>query len=88
LAAAGLTKTAPADGAFYVYVDASDYTDDSLAFAAEILDQVGVAVTPGLDFDKIRGHQTLRFSYAGTTAHVVEGVARIKTFMATRTASA
>ena len=84
LAAAGFDKTAPADGAFYVYADVSDYTDDSLAFAAEILDQAGVAVTPGLDFDPVRGGGTLRFSYARSTADITEGVARLKAFMTAR----
>jgi aspartate/methionine/tyrosine aminotransferase len=41
----------------------------------------GVAVTPGLDFDPIRGHQTLRFSYARSTADIEEGLARLKKFM-------
>ena len=52
---AGFTKFAPPDGAFYVYVDVSDFTDDSRAFAAEILEKAKVAVTPGLDFDPERG---------------------------------
>jgi len=81
---AGFTKIAPPDGAFYVYADISDLTDDSHAFANEILEKAGVAVTPGLDFDKERGHQTLRFSYARSTADIEEGLARLKTFMETR----
>ena len=83
---AGFDKIAPPDGAFYVYADVSDHTDDARAFAAEILDQAGVAVTPGLDFDKARGHQTLRFSYARSTADVEEGLARLAQFMADRRA--
>ncbi len=51
---AGFTRFAPPDGAFYVYADVSDLTSDSLAFAAEILEEAGVAVTPGLDFDPLR----------------------------------
>ena len=53
---AGLVKFAPPDGAFYIYVDVSDYTDDALEFSAEILEKAGIAVTPGLDFDAARGH--------------------------------
>jgi aspartate/methionine/tyrosine aminotransferase len=49
--------------------------------AAAILEGAGVAVTPGLDFDPIRGHQTLRFSYARSTADIEEGLARLKKFM-------
>ena len=81
---AGLTKFAPPDGAFYVYVDVSDDTDDALAFAAEILDKADVAVTPGLDFDAARGHHWLRFSYARSTADITEGLARLKRFMQAR----
>ena len=81
---AGLTRFAPPDGAFYIYVDVSEHTDDALAFAAEILDNAGVAVTPGLDFDATRGHHWLRFSYARGTADIVEGLARLRQFMAAR----
>ncbi len=81
LQAAGLTRFAPPDGAFYVYVDVSEYTDDALAFAAEILEKAGVAVTPGLDFDAARGHHWLRFSYARSTADITEGLDRLAQFM-------
>ncbi|CUJ88893.1 Aspartate aminotransferase [Ruegeria denitrificans] len=80
----GFTNIAPPDGAFYVYADVSDLTEDSRAFAAEILDKAGVAVTPGLDFDPVRGHQTLRFSYARSTADIEEGLLRLQRFMAER----
>ena len=78
LPAAGFDRLAPPDGAFYIYADVSALTDDSRALSAEILDQAGVAVTPGLDFDPVRGHQSLRFSYAGTTADMEEGLSRLK----------
>ena len=81
---AGFTDIAPPDGAFYAYADVSRFTDDSRAFAAEILEKAGVAVTPGLDFDPARGHKTLRFSYARSTADMEEGIARLKAFMAAR----
>ncbi len=81
---AGFCNIAPPDGAFYVYADVSDLTDDSRAFAREILEQAGVAVTPGLDFDPQRGHRTLRFSYARATADIEEGLARLTRFMAQR----
>ncbi|WP_400088765.1 pyridoxal phosphate-dependent aminotransferase [Yoonia sp. R78084] len=86
LQAAGLTRFAPPDGAFYVYVDVSEYTDDALAFAAEILEKAGVAVTPGLDFDAARGHHWLRFSYARSTADITEGLDRLARFMQGRRA--
>ena len=81
---AGFTKIAPPDGAFYVYADVSDLTDDSRAFAAEILQKAGVAVTPGLDFDPVRGHTTLRFSYARSTEDIETGLERLAAFIQDR----
>jgi aspartate/methionine/tyrosine aminotransferase len=81
---AGFDRIAPPDGAFYVYADVSAITNDSRALAAEILEGAGVAVTPGLDFDPIRGHQMLRFSYARSTPDIEEGLARLQKFMAAR----
>ena len=79
---AGFDRIAPPDGAFYVYADVSHLTQDSRQFCAEILEKAGVAVTPGLDFDAQRGHGTLRFSYARSTADIREGLARLARFMA------
>ncbi|MFD1882479.1 pyridoxal phosphate-dependent aminotransferase [Paracoccus pacificus] len=84
LPAMGFADIAPPDGAFYIYADVSAMTDDSLAFAAEILDRTGVAVTPGLDFDPVRGRRTLRFSYARATSEIAEGMTRLARFMASR----
>ena len=81
---AGFTRIAPPDGAFYIYADVSDLTDDSLAFAAELLQEAGVAVTPGLDFDPVRGARSLRFSYARATADIAEGLRRLQAHMAAR----
>ncbi len=81
---AGFTAFAPPDGAFYVYADVSEFTDDSRAFAAEILQEAGVAVTPGLDFDPLRGHHSLRFSYARSSEDIAEGLRRLRAFMARR----
>jgi len=82
---AGFDRIAPPDGAFYVYADVRDLTSDSRILAAEILEHAGVAVTPGIDFDPARGAGTLRFSYAGATADVEEGLARLARMMAGRT---
>ncbi|WP_378944855.1 pyridoxal phosphate-dependent aminotransferase [Paracoccus sp. R86501] len=81
---AGFDRIAPPEGAFYVYADVSHLTDDSVALAAEILKHAGVAVTPGLDFDPVRGGQTLRFSYARATADIAEGLRRLTEYMARR----
>jgi aspartate/methionine/tyrosine aminotransferase len=81
LAAAGL-PVAPPDGAFYLYADVSHRTADARAFAARILAEAGVAVTPGVDFDPDRGHRFIRLSYARTTAEVAEGMDRLAAFLA------
>ncbi|MEQ3626730.1 MAG: aminotransferase class I/II-fold pyridoxal phosphate-dependent enzyme [Celeribacter sp.] len=81
---AGFSRIAPPDGAFYVYADVSEITHDSLAFAREVLEQTGVAVTPGLDFDPGRGAGTLRFSYATSTPRIAEGLDRLRGFMQRR----
>ena len=74
---AGLTKFLPADGAFYLYADVSDFTPDSLKFATEMLEKARVAATPGVDFDPIHGRQFIRFSYARSVQEMREAVDRI-----------
>jgi aspartate/methionine/tyrosine aminotransferase len=74
---AGLTRFLPADGAFYLYADVSDFTSDSFDFAKQMLDQAGVAATPGLDFDPIHGRSFIRLSYARSAAEMREAVDRI-----------
>ena len=81
---AGFAKIAPPDGAFYVYADVANLTNDSQAFCSRILDETGVAVTPGLDFDPKRGATTLRFSYARSTEDIAEGLQRLQRFMQER----
>lgn len=73
----GLDEIVPADGAFYLYADIMRFADDSLEFAQSMLDEIGVAVTPGVDFDPARGARYLRFSYAGSTEQVKEGIRRM-----------
>ena len=75
---AGLTRIVPADGAFYLYVDVSDFTADSVAFTKEMLEETGVAATPGVDFDAERGGRYVRFCYAGTTADMAEAARRLQ----------
>jgi len=74
---AGLTKFLPADGAFYLYADVSDFTSDSIKFAGEMLEKAHVAATPGVDFDPIHGRQFIRFSYARSAQEMREAVERI-----------
>lgn len=75
---AGFTDLAPADGAFYIYADVGHLTNDSHEFCARILQETGVAVTPGVDFDPERGNRFLRFSFAGTTEEIVAGAQALK----------
>ncbi len=77
----GLRNFAPPDGAFYFYIDVSEYTDDSVTFAKSILDEVDVAITPGIDFDSERGFKTIRLSYACSTSDLKEGLKRLEKFM-------
>ena len=74
---AGLNKFLPADGAFYLYADVSDFTSDSFEFAKQMLEQAHVAATPGLDFDPIHGRSFIRLSYARSAAEMREAVDRI-----------
>ncbi len=84
LPAAGFGTFAPPDGAFYVYADVSEITSDAVVFCAQVLEGAGVAITPGVDFDPVEGHRWVRFSYAGPTADMIEGLERLKVFMARR----
>src|SRR5450755_2357614 len=74
---AGLSRFLPADGAFYLYADVSEFTSDSFKFAGEMLEKAHVAATPGIDFDTVHGHQFIRFSYARSAEEMREAVARI-----------
>ncbi|MGD8529034.1 MAG: aminotransferase class I/II-fold pyridoxal phosphate-dependent enzyme, partial [Methyloceanibacter sp.] len=74
----------PADGAFYLYADIRDLTEDSEAFAQTMLREIGVAATPGIDFDSLRGHSYLRLSYAGAEHEMSEAVRRIGTWLRSR----
>jgi aspartate/methionine/tyrosine aminotransferase len=77
----GLTRFAPAEGAFYLYVDVSALTRDSREFCRRMLDEAGVATTPGRDFDPIRGDGWLRLSFAGSIADIAEGARRLREWL-------
>ncbi len=74
----GVGRIAPPDGAFYAYLDVSRWTDDSVAWCAEILDRTGVALTPGVDFDTVDGRRTVRLSFAGGTEEIAEAMDRLR----------
>ncbi|MFM2043094.1 MAG: hypothetical protein RLY86_1670 [Pseudomonadota bacterium] len=84
LAQAGITTIAPPDGAFYLYADIGHLTADSPAFCRDLLAVTGVAVTPGVDFDPVRGHRFIRLSFAGAEAEIAEAGRRLGTFIAGR----
>jgi aspartate/methionine/tyrosine aminotransferase len=75
---AGFTRLSPAEGAFYLFADIAERSNDSAAFCARMLAELGVAVTPGVDFDHQRGNRFLRFSYCGPEADMREAAARLK----------
>ena len=81
LTSVGLTRLAPAEGAFYLYVDISSLKRDSEEFCRRLLAETGVAVTPGLDFDPIDGGGWVRFSFAGSTESVAEAARRLKAWL-------
>ncbi len=74
---AGLDQFLPVDGAFYLYANIARFSDDSLDFAKRLLNETGVAATPGIDFDPVDGRHFLRFCYAGSAADMHEAVTRI-----------
>jgi aspartate/methionine/tyrosine aminotransferase len=74
LPAIGLDKLAPADGAFYIYADVSRWTSDAMSWAARLLDETGVAVAPGIDFDPVDGGKFIRLCFAGDGDEIMRGV--------------
>ncbi|MFN3551817.1 MAG: aminotransferase class I/II-fold pyridoxal phosphate-dependent enzyme [Novosphingobium meiothermophilum] len=82
----GLGRIAPPDGAFYIYADASEFTDDSLSLCEDLLRDTGVATAPGVDFDPVNGKRFIRFSFAVSTSLVEEAVERMAPWFAARRA--
>lgn len=79
---AGIENLSAAKGAFYFYADISNLTNDSEQFCARMLDEAKVACTAGMDFDLARGHTTMRISYAGSEADMLEGCTRLQKWLA------
>ena len=77
---AGLPDLLPAQGAFYIYADIGARSRDSIGFCARLLDEAGVAATPGVDFDAARGHRFVRFSYCGPESDMIEATRRLAAF--------
>ena len=74
---AGFDRLSPAEGAFYLFADVTERTNDSVAFCARMLAEAGIAATPGVDFDHARGNRFLRFSYCGKGADMEDACARL-----------
>ncbi len=78
LPSCGFANLAPAEGAFYIWADVSDRTDDSQAFCRRLLRETGIAAAPGVDFDRVDGHHHVRFSYCGPTADIEDAIKRLR----------
>jgi aspartate/methionine/tyrosine aminotransferase len=81
LPAMGITRLAPADGAFYVYADVSNLTPDTMRFCQRLLADTGVAIAPGVDFDTVNGHRHVRMSFAGATEDIAEALRRLGSWL-------
>ena len=77
----GLGEFHPVDGAFYAYTDVSRFTNDSLDFCKRMLNEAGVAATPGVDFDREHGSSAVRFSFAGSHEDIAEGIRRLHAWL-------
>lgn len=84
----GLGEIAPPDGAFYIWADVGQLTDDSLGFCKELLQDTGVATAPGIDFDPVEGRHFIRMSFAVSTPEIEEAIRRMVPWFAARRASA
>ncbi|WP_300424342.1 pyridoxal phosphate-dependent aminotransferase [uncultured Thalassolituus sp.] len=71
------------EGAFYVYADASRFTDDSLSFCARILRETGVALTPGVDFGEYRAGSHIRFAFTTDLTRLREAIERLGNWLET-----
>jgi aspartate/methionine/tyrosine aminotransferase len=69
------------EGAFYLYADCSQMTDDSFDFCHQLLTRGGVAITPGKDFGAHKSEQYVRFAYTTSLDQLEEGVERIHRFL-------
>jgi len=77
LPGAGFPDLSPAEGAFYLFADIGARSQDSVAFCARMLQEAGIAASPGVDFDAARGNRFIRFSYCGPEADMREAASRL-----------
>ncbi|MGD8999149.1 MAG: pyridoxal phosphate-dependent aminotransferase [Granulosicoccaceae bacterium] len=69
------------EGAFYIYADCSRFTDDSFSFAHNMLEEAGVAITPGIDFGTHHANRYVRFSYTTSMSRLEEGARRLREYL-------
>jgi aspartate/methionine/tyrosine aminotransferase len=81
LAGGGLDRVAPPDGAFYLWVDVRDRGEPATALCRRLLEETGVALTPGTDFDRARGEDWVRLSFAGAEAEVAVAAERLAAWL-------
>lgn len=78
----GFVIPASSQGAFYIYADISAFAEDSYQFCIDLLEETGVAITPGIDFGTVNAERYVRFAYTTTVPRLQEAVSRIKSFIA------
>jgi aspartate/methionine/tyrosine aminotransferase len=81
LRAIGFDTGNPSDGAFYAYAGISRFSNDSMSFCQTMLEEAGVAATPGIDFDRAGGSNYVRFSYAGKRDTIEVALERMRSFL-------
>ena len=74
----GLSRMAPPDGAFYLYLDIGHLGLGSVELCRHLLEDTGVALTPGVDFDPARGGRFVRISFAGAEGDVAAAADRLE----------
>ncbi|MDP7066851.1 MAG: aminotransferase class I/II-fold pyridoxal phosphate-dependent enzyme [Acidimicrobiales bacterium] len=80
----GISQLAPADGAFYIWAQVDHLCDDSQELAQVWLNDLGIAVTPGIDFDPTQGHRFIRFSFAGSSQEAQDTVDKLTHWASTQ----
>lgn len=81
LATLGITRIVPPDGAFYLYADIGHLTRDSMQFCLRAVDEIGVGLAPGIDFDPVEGHRFVRFSFAVTPDEIEDALERLAAWL-------
>lgn len=80
----GIGEMAPPDGAFYIYANVEAFTGNSFDFCKEVLNETGVVIAPGRDFDPVNGHKFVRFSFAVSTPTAETAMDRLAHFLDSR----